>query len=66
MTGGHRFWALIPVRVSSDYPNLGVDYSKLFFGKSPCHTRIVWQHRSDLLVVCLAGSRIQIFCVSRH
>jgi hypothetical protein len=55
MSGGHRFWAFIPVRVSSDYPNLGVDYSKLFLVKSPCHTRIVWQIRFGLSVACLAG-----------
>jgi hypothetical protein len=55
MSGGHRVWVFIPVRVFSDYPNLRVDYSKLFLVKSPCHTRIVWQNRFDLLVACLAG-----------
>ena len=55
MFGGHWVWAFIPVRVSFDYPNLGVDYSKLFFVKSSCHTRIVWQIRFDLSVACLAG-----------
>ncbi len=54
MSGGHRVWAFIPVRVSFDYSNLGVDYSKLFFVKSPCHTRIVWQIRFNLSVACLA------------
>ena len=55
MSGRHRVWAFIQVRVSFDYPNLGVDYSKLFFVKSPCHTRIVWQIRFNLSVACLAG-----------
>uniref|UniRef100_A0A2N9IM21 Uncharacterized protein n=1 Tax=Fagus sylvatica TaxID=28930 RepID=A0A2N9IM21_FAGSY len=44
MSGGHRVWAFIPVQVSSDCPNFGVDYSKLFLVKSPCHTRIVWKN----------------------
>ena len=43
------------MRVSIDYPTYGVDYSKLFFLKSPYHTRIVWQIQFDLSVVCLAG-----------
>jgi hypothetical protein len=40
MSGGHRVWGFLPVRVSSDYPTLGLDYSKLFLLKSPYHTRI--------------------------
>ena len=44
------------VRASNKaYPIFGVDYSKLFFMKSPCHTRIVWQIRFDLTVACLVG-----------
>uniref|UniRef100_A0A2N9H1X7 Uncharacterized protein n=1 Tax=Fagus sylvatica TaxID=28930 RepID=A0A2N9H1X7_FAGSY len=40
-------WGFLPVRVSSDYPTLGLDYSKLFLLKSPYHTRIEWQIRFD-------------------
>ena len=54
MLDGHRVWGFIPARVSINYPTLGVDYPKLFL-KSPYHTRIEWQIRFDLLVVCLAG-----------
>ena len=53
MFGGHRVWGFIPVRVSFGYPTFGVDYSKLFFLKSSCHTRIVWQLRFDLSMACL-------------
>ena len=53
MFGGHRVWGFLPARVSINYPTLGVDYSKLFL-KSPYHTRIEWQIRFDLSVVCLA------------
>uniref|UniRef100_A0A2N9IWR5 Uncharacterized protein n=1 Tax=Fagus sylvatica TaxID=28930 RepID=A0A2N9IWR5_FAGSY len=60
MFGGHRVWGLLPVRDSIDYPIFGVDPSKLFFLKSPHHTRIAWHLlpwliRFDLSVVCLAG-----------
>ena len=54
MFGGHRVWGFLPARVSINYPILGIDYSKLFFLKSPYHTRIKWQIRFDLSVVCLA------------
>ena len=52
MFGGHRVWGFIPVQVAIDYPIFGVvfHYSKLFFLKSPCHTRIIWNIRFDLLV----------------
>ena len=67
MFGGHRVWGLLPVRDSIDYPIFGVDPSKLFFLKSPYHTRIAWHLlpwpirfepwpiRFDFSVVCLAG-----------
>jgi hypothetical protein len=55
MFGEQRFWRSLLVRVSFDHPIFGVDYSKLFFMKSPYHTRIVWQTRFDLTVACLAG-----------
>ena len=55
MFGGHRVWGFLPARVSIDYPTFGVDYSKLFFLKSPYHTWIEWQILFDLSVVCLAG-----------
>ncbi len=55
MFGEQQFWRSLLVRVSFDHPIFGVDYSKLFFMKSPCHTRIVWQIRFDLTVACLAG-----------
>jgi hypothetical protein len=55
MFGEQWFWGSLLVRVSFNYPIFGVDYSKLFFMKSPCHTRIVWQIRFDLMVACLAG-----------
>ena len=55
MFGGHRVWIFLSARVSINYPALGVDYLKLFFLKSPYHTRIEWQIRFDLSVVCLAG-----------
>jgi hypothetical protein len=60
MFGRHRAWRLIPVRDSIVYPTFGVDPSKLFFLKSPHHTRIAWhilpwQIRIDFLVVCLVG-----------
>jgi hypothetical protein len=55
MFGGHRVWGFLPTRVSINYPILGVDHLKLFFFKSPYHTRIEWQIRFDLSVVCLAG-----------
>ncbi len=60
MFGGHRVWGLLPVRDSIDYPIFGVDPSKLFFLKSPHHTRIAWHLlpwliRFDFSVVCLAG-----------
>ena len=54
MSGGHRVWGFLLVRVSSDYPTLGFHYSKLFLLKSPNHTRIKWQIRFDL-VVSLTG-----------
>jgi hypothetical protein len=54
MLDGHRVWEFIPARVSINYPTLGVDYPKLFL-KSPYYTRIEWQIRFDLSVVCLAG-----------
>uniref|UniRef100_A0A2N9EP29 Uncharacterized protein n=1 Tax=Fagus sylvatica TaxID=28930 RepID=A0A2N9EP29_FAGSY len=38
MFGEQRVWGSLLVRVSFDYPSFGVDYSKLFFVKSPCHT----------------------------
>uniref|UniRef100_A0A2N9FVZ6 Uncharacterized protein n=1 Tax=Fagus sylvatica TaxID=28930 RepID=A0A2N9FVZ6_FAGSY len=53
MFGGLRVWGCLPARVSINYPNLWVDYSKPFL-KGPCHTRIEWQIRFDP-VVCLAG-----------
>ena len=57
--GGHRIWGLLLVQDFIDYPIFGVDLSKLFFLKSPYHTRIAWHLlawpiRFDLLVVCLA------------
>ena len=55
MFGGHWVWGFFPAQVSINYPTLGVDYLKLFFLKSPYHTRIEWQIRFDLSVVCLAG-----------
>jgi hypothetical protein len=60
MFGGHRVWGLLLVRDSIDYPIFGVDPSKLFFLKSPHHTRIAWHLlpwpiRFDFSVVCLAG-----------
>jgi hypothetical protein len=55
MFGEQRFWRSLLVRVPFDHPIFGVDYSKLFFMKSPCHIRIVWQTRFDLTVACLAG-----------
>ena len=54
MLDGHRVWGFIPARVSINYPTLGVDYLKLFFLNSPCHTRIEWQIQFDLSVVYLA------------
>jgi hypothetical protein len=59
MFGGHQVWGLLPVRDSINYPIFGVDLSKLFFLKSPHHTRIAWHLlqwpiRFDFLVVCLA------------
>ena len=48
-----RVWGCLPARVSINYPNLWIDYSKPFL-KGPCHTRIEWQIRFDP-VVCLAG-----------
>ena len=42
MFGGHWIWGLIPIRDSIVYPTFGVDPSKLFFLKSPHHTRITW------------------------
>jgi hypothetical protein len=60
-----RFWGSLLVRVSFDYPIFGVDYSKLFFMKSPCHTRIVWQIRFDLTVACLAGIKAPISLLVR-
>ena len=53
MFGGHRVWGFVPVRVSIDYPPVGIDYSKLFFLESPYHTRIAC--RFDLSVVCSVG-----------
>ena len=53
MFGGHRVWGFDPIRVFIDYPPVGIDYSKLFFLKSPYHTRITC--RFDLSVVCSAG-----------
>jgi hypothetical protein len=55
MFGGHRVWGFLLARVSINYPTLRVDYLKLFFLKSPYHTRIEWQIRFDLSVVYLAG-----------
>ena len=57
MFGRHRVWGSIPVQVVIDYPIFRVvfHYSKLFFLKSLCNTRIVWNIRFDLLVVRLAG-----------
>jgi hypothetical protein len=53
-------WGLFPVRDSLDYPIFGLDPSKLFFLKSPYHTRIAWHLLPWLIqfylsVVCLAG-----------
>ncbi len=59
MFGGYRVWRFLPGRVSFDYPIFWVDYSKLFFFKSPYHTWIVWQIRFDLSVVCFAGIKAQ-------
>ena len=60
MFSGHQVWRLLLVRDSIDYLTLRVDLLKLFFLKSPHHTRIAWhflpwQIRFDFLVVCLAG-----------
>ena len=53
MFSGHWVWRIVPVRVSIDYPPIGIDYSKLFFLKSPYHTQIAcW---FNLSVVCSAG-----------
>jgi hypothetical protein len=58
MLGRHRGWGSILVQVVTDYAIFGVVflYSKLFFVKSPCHTRIVCI-RFDLLVARLAGRK---------
>ena len=53
MFSGHWVWRIVPVRVSIDYPPIGIDYSKLFFLKSPYHTQIAC--RFNLSVVCSAG-----------
>jgi hypothetical protein len=65
MFGEQRVWGSLLVRVSFDYPSFGVDYSKLFFVKSPYHTRIVWQIRFDLSVACLAGFKAPISLLVR-
>jgi hypothetical protein len=57
MFGEHRVWGFLQVQVSIDYPTFGVDYSKLFFLKSPYHTPIAWQIRFDLSLVCLTGTK---------
>jgi hypothetical protein len=54
MFDAHRVWGFFPAQVSINYPTLGEDYLKLFFLKSPCHTRIEREIRFDP-VVCSAG-----------
>ena len=58
MLGRHRGWGSIPVQVVTDYPIFGVvfHYSKLFFVKSLCHTRIVYI-QFDLLMARLTGRK---------
>jgi hypothetical protein len=54
MFDAHQVWGFFPTQVSINYPTLGEDYLKLFFLKSPCHTRIERKIQFDP-VVCLAG-----------
>uniref|UniRef100_A0A2N9IAE3 U3 small nucleolar RNA-associated protein 25 n=1 Tax=Fagus sylvatica TaxID=28930 RepID=A0A2N9IAE3_FAGSY len=42
MFGGYQIWGLLLAQDSIDYPIFGADLSKLFFLKSPYHTRIAW------------------------
>uniref|UniRef100_A0A2N9J272 Uncharacterized protein n=1 Tax=Fagus sylvatica TaxID=28930 RepID=A0A2N9J272_FAGSY len=67
MSSGHRFWAFIPVRVSSDYPNLGVELFKtLPCERAPATPGSFGKFDSTSQWLAWLGLRIQIFCVSRH
>ena len=66
MSGGHQVWGFLPVRVSSDYSTLGLDYSKLFLLKSPTTPELNGKFDLTFQWFAWLGSRIQTYCCSGH